>query len=175
MWQDEVFVGSEKSLWSFPLASYSGQTVEATTGTLSSELGLPNIHNPDYYLGAYVVSSGDVDLGPILVSNITIGLGYTQTIETMPIEVKDQNGVTTGMPKRIVSADIYMASTLAVQLQGNKVLTFNGEDDLTVKPTPITGARKFYLLGYSERPTLTIENSVPVPCEVLSVGGEVEY
>jgi hypothetical protein len=68
-----------------------------------------------------------------------------------------------------------MASTLAVQLEGNKVLTFRGEDDLTEKPTPITGVRKFYLLGYSERPTLTIENSVPVPCEVLSIGGEVEY
>ena len=104
-----------------------------------------------------------------------MGYGFTQTLEPMPIEVKDRGGVSGGMPKRLVSVDLYMASTLAVQLDSNVVMTFLGENDLTEKPAPITGLRKFYLLGYSERPTVVVTNSIPVPCEVLSLGAEVEY
>jgi len=132
-------------------------------------------HDPDYYLGEFLYTAGSVDLSPISVDNVTIGYGYTQTLEIMPIEIKDNNGVTGGMPKRIVSADIYLTSTLAVQLEGNRVLTFESGLDLTIKPETITGLRKFYLLGYSERPTLVVENDIPVPCEALALGAEVEY
>jgi len=130
---------------------------------------------PDYYIGSYLTGNGgDLSLD-IEVDNVTIGLGFKQTLETMPIEVKDKQGITTGMPKRVVYCDVYMESTLAIKANGNKVRTFSSENDLTVKPDPITGLRKFYNLGYSERPTVLIENEIPVPCEALSIGAEVEY
>lgn len=134
----------------------------------------------DYYLGRIETgASGSTGLSDVInaepVTNMTCGLAYSQTLETMPLEVKDNQGVTGGMPKRIVNADVYIASTLAVQLQGNRITTFKGPADFTVKPDAITGLRKFYLLGYDERPTLTILNDIPVPCEALSIGAEVEY
>ena len=134
----------------------------------------------DYFLGKITTdASGTTELVPVIAvedqTNLTCGLAYTQTLEIMPIEVKDTDGVTGGMPKRIVSADVYMASTLSIQLEGNRVLTFNSPADFAVRPTAITGLRKFYLLGYSERPTLTIVNEIPLPCEALSLGAEVEY
>jgi len=134
----------------------------------------------DYFIGHITTgATGSTGIGDEInienVTNMTCGLGFTQTLETMPIEVKDQQGVTTGMPKRIVSADVFMASTLAITLEGNRIKTFLGELDLATRPLAITGPRKFYLLGYSERPTLTITNNIPVPCEALSLGGEVEY
>jgi hypothetical protein len=134
----------------------------------------------DYYLGTITIgATGDSELAGVIavdpVTNMTVGLAYTSTLEIMPIEVKDNQGVSGGMPKRIVQADIYLASTLAVQLQGNRILTFLGEIDLAIRPQAITGPRKFYLLGYSERPTLVIENDIPLPCEALALGAEVEY
>ena len=159
--------GSEQTSWTIPDNRFDGVTVGVTTGVVA--------HDPDFYMGEYVVAGDQLDAAPIKRDNVTIGLGYEQIGEPMPIEVKDQQGVSTGLPKRIVSADIYIASTMAVQLQGNTVLTYLGQNDLTAKPEPITGVRKFYLLGYSDRPTVVFRNKVPLPCEVLSLGTEVEY
>lgn len=157
-----------KSLWTFATSRYSDMTVQAVSGVEAGD--------PDYYLGEYVVSGGNVvDISPLEVDNITVGLSYTSTLECMPIEVKDRDGVSGGLPKRLISADIYLASTLACQLEGNRVLTFYSQDDLEVAPNPITGVRKFWLLGYDSRPTLTVEHDVPLPCEVLSMSVEVEY
>lgn len=149
----------------------------------SGDAGGPQVSDQelsaDYYLGSNTLGvDGDsdfVNFGVASVTNLTVGLAYSQVVETMPIEVKDQQGVTSGMPKRIVSADVYMASTLSIQLQGYDVLTIVSAIDLDADTAPITGNRKFYLLGYSERPTLTITNAIPLPCEILAVSGEVEY
>jgi len=158
-----------KSYWNTDHPALTGAFVQVGTSVVQSE------HNPDYYLGEYDYSLTDFDLSPIEVDNVTIGLGYTSELEIMPLEVKDQNGVTGGMPKRIVSADVYMASTLAIQLEGKRITTFLGQIDLNLPPEPITGLKKFYLFGYDERPTLTISNDIPVPCEALALGAEVEY
>jgi len=137
------------------------------------------ILSADYYLGAVTTNgSGATALtgtGVATVTNLTAGLAYTQTLETMPIEVQDNQGVTSGLPKRIVYSDVYMASTLAIKLQGYEVITYTSPVTIGVPPAPITGNRKFYLLGYNERPTLTITNAIPLPCEALAVSGEVEY
>jgi len=159
--------GGFGSLWTGFDPRWDGITLQATSGVTA--------HDADYYLGEYVQFSEQIDVSPLKVDNITAGLGFTQTLETMPIEVKDRNGVTTGMPKRLVYVDLYMASTLAIQIDGQSVSTFLGENDLSQKPDPITGLRKFYGLGYSERPTVVITNQYPVACEALSIGAEVEY
>jgi hypothetical protein len=158
-----------KSVWTGDHSQLAGETVQVTTSVIGAN------HDPDYYLGEFEYAGATIDLTPIEVDNITVGFGFNQTLETMPIEVKDTQGVTGGLPKRLVNTDIYLASTLAVQIEGNRITTFVAGDDLTVKPTPVTGIRKFYLLGYDERPTLVVENEVPLPVEVLSLGAEVEY
>ena len=158
-----------KSVWTGDAPHLTGEAVQVGTSVIQAN------HDPDYYLGEYTYTADTIDLTPISRDNITIGLGYTQTLETMPIEVKDTSGVSGGMPKRLVSADVYMASTLAIQLEGNRVSTFVAPADFSIRPDAITGLRKFYLLGYDERPTLTIVNDIPVPCEALSLGAEVEY
>ncbi len=160
------------NVWINDAPQLEDMTVQVTSSVVKAN------HDPDFYLGEYENDGGgggSFSTAPIDVDNVTIGLGFTQTLETMPIEVKDNQGVTTGMPKRIVSADIYMAGTLAIQLEGQRVLTFQAGVDWSVRPDAITGMRKFYLLGYDERPTLTIVNDVPLPCEALSLGAEVEY
>ena len=160
---------TSKSLWELPAGRrLDGMAVQATSGVVA--------HDTDFFIGDFTVANTDeVNLYPTKVDNVTIGLEFEQVLEIMPIEIKDQNGLTTGMAKRIVYADIYIASTLAVELEGNIVLTYLSQQDLTAKPEKITGSRRFYLLGYDERPTLVVRNRVPLPCEVLSLGAEVEY
>ena len=139
-------------------------------------LDVDRVHDPEYYFGEFTLDSGGgLDISPLATRMVTVGLSFTQVLEPMPIEVKDQEGVTGGMPKRIVSADVYMASTLALRLNGHSMTTFVAQADLTQKPESVTGLKKFYLLGYSERPTVIIENRIPLPCEILSLGTEVEY
>ena len=162
----------EKSSWTAVHPSLKNTEIDVVSSVNGT--GVP--HSADFYLGDFTLNSaGDLDISPIEIDNVTVGLSFTQILEPMPIEVKDQNGVTGGMPKRIVSADLYMASTLAAELNGILITTFRSENDLTEKPESITGLRKFYLLGYSERPTVLIKNRIPLPFEILSLGTEVEY
>lgn len=158
-----------KSIWVGDHPALTDEIVQVGTSVIQAN------NDPDYFLGEFNYALDTIDLSPISVDNVTIGYGFVQTLEIMPIEIKDSEGVTGGMPKRIVSADVYIASTAAIQLEGNRITTFLAQLDLSVKPVPITGLRKFYLFGYDERPTLTIENDIPVPCEALSLGAEVEY
>jgi hypothetical protein len=130
----------------------------------------------DWYLGQFNLDyPGSLDLGPIAVDNVAVGLPFTQTLEPMPYEVRDQEGVSGGMPKRLVSVDIYTASTLALRLNGHKFKTYQADHDWAIPPTRFTGSQKFYLYGYSERPTVTITNDIPLACEVLAISAEVEY
>jgi len=160
-----------KNVWTSVHVYLADQTLGVTSGVTAGD--------NDYFLGEFVATGNTIDLTPALgitkLTNIGVGLNFTQKLEPMPIEIKDQNGITTGMPKRIVYADLYIASTLAVQLNGRGIQTFQAQNDLTQKPAAITGLRKFYLLGYSERPTVVIQNNIPLACEVLSLGAEVEY
>lgn len=161
--------GTAASVWSGHHPALANLTVQVTNSAT------PGGRSKDYYLGEYEYTGGVLDLGLVSVDNVTIGLGFTQTLETMPIEVQNYQGVTTGLPKRLVSADVFMASTLAAQMAGNRITTYFGQDDLSLPPASITGSKKFYLLGYSERPTLIVENDIPLQCEILSLGAEVEY
>ncbi len=188
---DSEFFGEEKVLERFEL-DLTLDAVVQKTGDNQDQFQLDEeIHDgitlsvvsgdvdfdADYYIGEFTVDSAFsvVTTTPLKLDNVSVGYNFEQVLEIMPIEIKDRDGLSTGLSKRIISADIYLASTLAVRLNGNKVLTFLGENDLTEKPEAITGVRKFYLLGYSERPTLEIRNFIPLACEVLSLGAEVEY
>ena len=145
-------------------------------GTVSSVTAGVNAGDADWYLGEVTPSipAGDITLD-VAVDNIGVGLPFTQTLEPMPYEVRDGQGVTGGLPKRLVSVDVYMASTLALRLNGKSIKTFAAQNDWANPPTPITGSRKFYLFGYDERPTVVLTNDIPLRCEVLAINAEVEY
>ena len=158
-----------QSAWSQAASHLGGGNAQITSGLVAGDA--------DWYLGEYAVeyATGDVDISPHSLDNIALGLPFTQTLEPMPYEVRDQEGISSGMPKRLVSVDVYMASTLALRLNGHRIKTYQAHEDLTLPPTPFTGSQKFYLYGYSERPTVTITNDVPLACEVLAIAAEVEY
>ena len=145
-----------------------GTAVHVTSGL--------NAGDADWYLGEFTTSNpaGDLTLD-FPVDNIGVGLNFVQTLEPMPYEVRDGQGVTGGLPKRLVSVDVYMASTLALRLNGKSIKTFAAQNDWGQPPTPFTGSKKFYLFGYDERPSIVLTNDIPLRCEVLAINTEVEY
>ena len=160
--------GTAQSSWFSVATHLGGATVQVTSGVEAGD--------NDWYLGEYTLEyPGNLDLGSITVDNVAVGLPFTQTLEPMPYEVRDQEGVSGGMPKRLVAVDIYTASTLALRLNGHKFKTYQADNDWATPPTPFTGSQKYYLYGYSERPTVTITNDIPLACEVLAISAEVEY
>lgn len=174
---EEISEFTPVSLWGGWNHWVDGAVLQVVTGADPFTQGSGSF-DPDYYIGEFTLGAttpAALDTAPFEITHLVGGLGFTQTLETMPIEVKDNQGLTTGVPKRIVYAELNMRSTLAAKVEGNKVLTFRGEEDITERPAKITGVRRFYLLGYQDQPTITVTNEIPVPFEALSIGGEVEY
>jgi hypothetical protein len=141
--------------------------------------------DPDYFLGTFVL---DAD-GSLLLDdgsfNVQVGLGYQQSLEPMPPEIQLTDGFTVGQPKRIVSADIFVNSTLNLSVGDEDMLIFDVTDEFTElnfigdeipsAPPRNNETYKFYQLGYSERPTVTIINDKPLACELSGISMEVEY
>ena len=135
------------------------------------------VYTPDHDIGPVEINgAGDITIKDnASVFGLIVGRPFIQTLEPMPVEVQDRNGITIGLPKRLVSVDVLVVSTLAMSLDGERLKTYQLTDDWTKKPTAVKKNAKFYTLGYSERPTVVIENDRQLPCEVLGLGMEVEY
>jgi hypothetical protein len=141
--------------------------------------------DPDYDLGHYTLDeSGTLTLNDPSW-NVQVGLNFVQRLEPMPPEVQLSDGFTVGQPKRIVSTDIFVNSTLSLKIGSEEMLVFEVTDEfneidpsvgeIPAEPTRQNKTYKFYGLGYDERPTVTIINDKPLPCEVSGMSMEVEY
>tara|TARA_R100001443_G_scaffold114794_1_gene131313 strand:+ start:75 stop:2066 length:1992 start_codon:yes stop_codon:yes gene_type:complete len=113
-------------------------------------------------LGNETVSSGAVTVDEAPATYIELGLNYTPTITTMPIETQLPSGTIVGMKKRILEA------TLILYLTEN--ITLNGSD-VSLETFPVTlGTNKNYtgkkrimpLMGYDDQGQLTISQSAPL-------------
>ena len=133
-------------------------------------------YSNDWYLGKNPINAaGTVTIsGGHAVQNMTVGLPFDQRLEIMPIEIQLPNGWTVGMPKRIVSVDALVRSTLHFRQQGQGMRAYQVNQDMSIAPSPATGKFKFYNLGWSERQTVTFENLQQVACELLAFSCEVE-
>ena len=113
-------------------------------------------------LGNETVSSGAVTVDEAPATYIELGLDYTPTITTMPIETQLPSGTIVGMKKRILEA------TLILYLTEN--ITINGSD-VSLETFPVTlGTNKNFtgkkrimpLMGYDNQGQITISQSAPL-------------
>jgi Fe2+ transport system protein FeoA len=63
--------------------------------------------------------------------------------------------------------------TLAVNVQGNRLIIRQVTDDFSLQPTAVTGKREFFLLGFNRDATVTITQSEPLPLRLLGMAMEV--
>ena len=109
-----------------------------------------------------VVSSGKVVLTVLPTSYVEVGLDYTPTIKTLPVELKLSSGNIVAQKKRIVeaTANLYLSQNL----------TLNGNDLLFVAGDFFTGKkRKKPMLGYDRDGQMTFSQSAPLFFTLLGV------
>ncbi len=109
-----------------------------------------------------VVSSGGITLDSIPTTYVEIGLNYTPTIKTMPVELKLPSGNIIGQKKRIVDA------TALVYLSQN--LTLDAKDFAFTAAQFFTGKkRRKPMLGYDREGQLTFSQSAPLFFTLLGI------
>jgi hypothetical protein len=128
-----------------------------------------------YYLGEYEVdASGNVTLDNE-VETISVGYRYEFEVKTLPVNLELSTGNMLGLPKKINRVFLGLEDTYAATIQGNRLVIRNTIDDVEEVPTPATGTREFYLLGYSRDAQITISQLEYQPCTVLGLGMEVSF
>ena len=108
------------------------------------------------------VSSGQITLDAVPTTYVEIGLDYTPTVKTLPVELKLSSGNITAQKKRIVeaTANLYLSQNL----------TLNGNDLLFVAGDFFTGKkRKKPMLGYDRDGQMTFSQSAPLFFTLLGV------
>lgn len=108
------------------------------------------------------VSSGKLVVTTLPTSYIELGLNYTPTIKTMPVELKLSSGNIMAQRKRIIEA------TTNLYLSQN--LTLNGNDFLFTAGNFFTGKkRRKPMLGYDKEGQMTFSQSQPLFFTLLGV------
>ena len=108
------------------------------------------------------VSSGGITLDAVPTSNVEIGMNYTPTITTMPMELKLPSGNTVGQKKRIIEA------TALLYLSQN--LTLDGKDFVFTAANFFTGKkRRKPMLGYNRDGQMTFSQSQPLFFNLIGI------
>jgi hypothetical protein len=108
------------------------------------------------------VSSGGITLDAVPTTYVEIGLNYTPTIKTMPVELKLPSGNILGQKKRIVDA------TALLYLSQN--LTLDAKDFAFTAAQFFTGKkRRKPMLGYDREGQLTFSQSAPLFFTLLGI------
>jgi len=108
------------------------------------------------------VSSGQITLDAVPTTYVEIGLNYTPTVKTLPVELKLSSGNITAQKKRIVeaTANLYLSQNLT--LNGNN-FSFVAGDFFTGKK------RRKPMLGYDRDGQMTFSQSAPLFFTLLGV------
>lgn len=165
--QDDLLLDSSVSYTSgLPTSSFSGlDHLEGETVKVIADGSV---------LGDEVVSGGAVTIDRDAETTCEIGLDFTPTVKTLPIEVPSL-GTKIGKRKRISETVLRLKDTGDFTVNGYEVSfrTFGESGDgspLDSAPPTFTGDKKVKgILGWDERSQITISQSEPLDLQVLSV------
>ena len=106
---------------------------------------------------------------------LEVGLDFSTRILTLPLNTTTRAGSTLHRRKRITKAEINVYESLGVYVRD----IYSGDRKFTVSldsaPTPYTGFKELYLLGYNKLTQLEVTQENPLPMLVRAIGYEVEY
>ncbi|MDW3205734.1 MAG: hypothetical protein R8L07_09315 [Alphaproteobacteria bacterium] len=125
--------------------------------------------------------AGDRITLPAAVSQIEIGLPYSHEVEPLPPFIQGATGVSQGTAFRLVRATFRLLETGALTVDtghGLKPLSFEtfGNTRFDEPTRLITGDRTVRAIGWHRgdpKPLWRIEQSIPLPCTLLSVLTEI--
>jgi len=105
---------------------------------------------------------------------VEVGLNYTSSIKTMPVNMDFEDGPTLTRRKRIIKVVPNLYESLGISINGDRFIDRNFGMTLGSAPTPFTGIREMYLLGWTDLAQVEITQTDPTPMTLLGLGVEVE-
>jgi hypothetical protein len=119
-------------------------------------------------------TSGNITLSRSAAS-VEVGLDYDTLVKTMPLNMDFANGPTLMRKKRIIRVMLDVYETLGLYVDGtllpDRAL---GVGILNNTPTPYTGLKDVYQMGWTELAQVEISQTDPVPMLLLGVSLEME-
>lgn len=117
------------------------------------------------------VSSGTVTFERASTSNYEVGLPFTITIKTLPVEPRLASGNIKGFRKRIVEVNAEVYQTQAMSVNGQQVAFRQfGSGALDASVTPFTGVKTVGpLLGFDKEGAITVSQTVPLKLHLLAL------
>ena len=119
-------------------------------------------------------SSGNITLSRSAAS-VEVGLDYDTLVKTMPLNMDFANGPILMRKKRIIRVMLDVYETLGLYVDGtllpDRAL---GVGILNNTPTPYTGLKDVYQMGWTELAQVEISQTDPVPMLLLGVSLEME-
>jgi len=103
-----------------------------------------------------------------------VGLGYTVTITTMPINFQDREGMTVNSKKRVLKTRLRVYNTKGAIVEGELMQGRKFPIVLNSNPDPYTGVLEISHLGFSEINSVTVTQADPLPCHILQIESECE-
>lgn len=104
-----------------------------------------------------------------------VGLDYTVTVETMPLNASTNEGQIVNLRKRVLRVIIHMYESLGVQVGGAYLGSRTFPVLLDSQATPFSGIKEIYTLGFVDRlATVVVSQTDPLPFTLLSIDTEIE-
>ena len=121
------------------------------------------------------VSSGAITFKIPAEGSYSIGLNFTPTVTTLPVEPRLSSGNIRGFKKRILEINSEHSDSQAVTVNGEQVAFRSfGENNLDQAIQAFTGVKRSGpLLGYVNEGKITITQTVPLPMNVLALDYKV--
>ena len=150
-----------------------GSAGTAVTGLAHLNGQLSRVRVDGEVRGSATPASGAITLAET-GTVIEVGINYTTTIKTMPVNMDFQDGPTLTRKKRIIKVVPNVYQSLGISINGDRFIDRNFGLTLGSAPTPYTGIREMYLLGWTDLAQVEITQADPTPMTVLGLGVEVE-
>ncbi len=119
-----------------------------------------------------VSSGGAVTFDRPSTTSYEVGLPYSVTVKTMPVEPRLQSGVRTAFKKRILETNAILYETQHLLVNGNLVpiRTFDTVGTLDEPVIPFTGLKQVNgILGWSETAQITVTQNLPLKMTLLGM------
>jgi hypothetical protein len=123
-----------------------------------------------------VVASGEITLN-IEASIVSVGLGFTSKVVTMPLDGGSSDGTSQGKVQRVHELVMRLNNTgpgIQYGTEENNLATYytRGSDDLMDEPVPLfTGDTEILHMpsGYEQSPSLVVTHNTPLPCILVAL------
>jgi len=150
--------------------TYSGSAITNITGLTHLEAKTISILGDDSVYGDKTVASGAVTVAPAL-SKADIGLKFTSTIKTLPIENGNPAGTAQGRLKRFNEIYVRLLSSFYPKINGIMPPVRSPSTGMGTPEPKTTGDVKVQNVGYDLEATITVTQDLPGPTHILSLFG----